>query len=309
MTSSSAIVVKAPLWPVIWLKALRPRSFLTVLFPIYLILVPAAGFGEILDPVLTLLATLAVLLAYAGLLLRNDYQDHLSGFDKLHPDRGSRAIQNGWLKPETVGRAGLFCLILAIVLALPLVWVLPLLLWILLPAMLILGFLFLTPRSHKNFPAGELALAVLGGPLLMGGYEVAVTGYLSWEALLAGAVWGALFLFPVHLRHFEHLFVESQAKVPSLVSFFGFDRSQKLIQRWWVLTLLAFCLLQFWWQARLLTWGFLFLLALASFPFLKSWARLKSPLGSEVKNLRTQGQTLYLLLCLIWALDVLWTSL
>lgn len=301
--------IRRPAWLTVWLKALRPRVFLTVLFPVLLVVVPALSAASGVDPLMALVSVLGVLFAFSALILRNDFQDHLSGLDRLHPDRGSRAIQNGWLPARTIGWASMGFAAVAILIAGFVFWIRPQTAMVLVPAAaLAWGAFFLRSRSFKDLPAGELLVAVLGGPCLVAGLQLAILGSIQGPTLAAGFLWGWLFLFPVHLKNFEHLLIEGQARVPSLIARAGFDRGQKMIRAWWALGFLGFVGLHVWTGASLGLWALTFLLAVQSLVFFRRFAQLQSPLGSEVATVRRQGQLLLLSLTSIWVLEILWRS-
>ncbi|MBX2988574.1 MAG: prenyltransferase [Bdellovibrionaceae bacterium] len=302
------IPVKAvgrPPWPVVWLKALRPRSFLQVLVPMALILL-ASPRGS-LDPDLSWLATLGVLFLQAAVLLRNDVEDHVSGLDRLRSDRGSRAIQKGWLTADHLKGVSFWLLVFSVLCALPIMWARPAILGILLVTALLGGVAFFrSGRGYKDLPGGSWLLFLLGGPLLVVGYGIAVHGTVTLENLLMGILWGWFLLFPVHLRDLEHLIAEGQSGRGSLVGRLGFDRGVKLIGWWWICGVAAFAFYQERVGAPLVFWILLFLVVLGSSFFMRDLRRLRSPAGSAVADLRRQGELSSYALVLLWILEELW---
>lgn len=296
-----------PSWPVVWLKALRPRSFLQVLVPMFLVLASSGAFEMSADPDLPWLATVGVLALHAAALLRNDVQDHLSGFDRVRVDRGSRALQNGWLTVAQLEAASWIFLGIAGLCALPVVFVHPsVLVVIALTVVLGAAGFFREEKSFRDLKAGHLLIFLLGGPLLMAGYSLALTGRLPVEILVSGVVWGWLILFPVHLRDLENLIVEGQSGRASLIGRAGFDRSLTILRFWWLIGLAGFVVVTRLATQPLILRLIVLVLVLLSGRFAWTLSRLKSPAGSEVSALRKRGEFLFLFLVMIWVLESLW---
>jgi 1,4-dihydroxy-2-naphthoate octaprenyltransferase len=299
--------LKNPSWPVVWLKALRPRAFLQVLVPMALILIRAMGSEMGIDPDLPWLTTLGVVFLFAAVLLRTDVQDHLSGVDRVRSDRGSRAIQNGWLTADTLNTASAIFLLLSILVSAPVLFVIPEIIVILIfTALLGIVAFFRRSGTYKDLPGGTWLLFFLGGPLLAVGFEMAVTGGITNWGLALGLLWGWLSLFPSHLRDLKNLIAEGQAGRGSLVGRAGFDNALVWIQAWWVLGVAGFVGFHFYFGAPFWFWILCFCVVAASMRFSLRLKKLKSPAGSEVARLRHHGETLLWLLVLLWAMGSFW---
>lgn len=292
--------IKRPLWPIVWMKALRPRSFLVVLVPLLFILSGTIAAAD-LDPDLPWMVAIGLGSLYAAFLLRNDVQDHLAGFDRVRADRGSRAIQNGWLTAAQLDFAAWIFLGLALVCAGGVVFARPAVAVVIGIAALLGGFTFFRSETpFRDLTMGQLALLLLAGPLLFGGLHLALAGATNGVILAAGVLWGWIALFPIHLRDFENLIVEGQSGRASLIGRAGFDRSIRILHLWWFVALVGFAVLQFTIGVSNLTWIFLFGLVVASIPFSKKLRSLKSPAGSEVARVRRHGEYLFAGMTLLW---------
>lgn len=297
-----------PSWPVIWLKALRPRAFLQILIPMFLVLCLSESQGFLAHPDLPWLATFGMLFLFASLLFANDVQDHLSGVDRILPDRGSRAIQNGWLTASTLQGVSTLCLVIAALFAIPLFFAVPFALLMFLPAVLIGSWAFYRrSESFKDVWTGSLALFLLAGPLLAIGYQTALTEGFDLQGLALGFLWGWLVLFPMHMRSLSQLVAEGRAgSSRTLVGRLGFDRSVRLIQAWWIVGLFGFVGYHYLDRAPFWFWLFLFILVAFSTRFVKALRALKSPAGSAVDSVRRQGEFYFHALILLWVLEALW---
>lgn len=289
----------------VWIRALRPRSFLQVLVPLlYVLLQPAKPW----DPDLALVMSFGLVLTYGALLLRNDIQDHLSGFDQMRSDRGSRAIQSGRLTAADLIRGSWILLALAGVCALFLIFLRPALAVVFLLAGAIAALiLFRREKSFRDLKSGAFALFLLNGPLLFIGLSIALYGNVEASIICAGLLWGWMILFPLHLRDLENLIVEGQSGRGSLVGRLGFDRAQKMIHVWWLVTLISFAAFHFFFGGRLLIWALFLLVVLLSIRFAAKLQFLSSPAGSAVSTLRRQGELLFRAMTLLWILDSLWS--
>lgn len=292
--------IARPAWPVVWLKALRPRSFLLVLVPFLFVLSGTVGAAD-LDPDLPWIVLIGLVALHGAFLLRNDVQDHIAGFDRMRSDRGSRAIQSGWLSAAQLEKAAWGLLGVAVVCAGLTVFARPAVGVVVLAAALLGGFTFFRAETpFREITAGQFFFMLLGGPLLFAGLHVALAGATNEVLVGAGFLWGWIALFPVHLRDLENLIVEGQSGRASLVGRAGFDRSLKIIRVWWFVALLGFAVLQALIGVSSITWILLAALIVASGVFARRVRALRSPAGSEVARVRRFGEYLFVGLVFLW---------
>lgn len=292
--------IERPSWLIVWLKALRPRSFLLVLVPL-LFMLSGTIHSEKLPADLPWIVAIGLVSLHAAFLLRNDVQDHIAGFDRLRTDRGSRAIQNGWLTAAQIERAAYAFLAIAIVCAGLVIFARPSVAIVIAAAALLGGFTFFRSETpFREILGGQFFFLLLGGPLLFTGLHVALAGATNEIIVGVGFLWGWIALFQVHLRDLENLIVEGRSGRASLVGRAGFDRSLKIIRYWWLISLLGFGFMQDAIGVTPFTWVGLAMLIVASGFFARKLRALKSPAGSEVARVRRFGEYLFAGMAFLW---------
>lgn len=288
-----------------WLQILRLREFLSVLIPLFLILCKNRIDDSILDPLSASLSALGIVFLFAALRLRNDFSDHMNGWDRIHPHRGSRAIQQGWVAAETLNSASKMFFVLASLCAVPVLFVFPEVLFMLLPAAM-LGLTLVNAGQRLPLWARDVIPGLLAGPLLVWGFELTVSGGLTFDGLWLGLLWGWLAMFPFHLQRLEHLVVEAPTGAGGWVTSLGFDRALRFIHWWWIFGLSGFVAYQFFFSGFFWFWFFTLILLFVSLRFSSKLGRLRSPMGSQMADIRKRGQYLYMTLVALWVFETLW---
>ncbi len=299
--------IKRPHILTVWIKALRIRSFLTVLFPLFLVLSKNLIGGSGIDPWTLLFATWGVLFLFAAVNLRNDYVDHMKGFDRIDSKLGNRPIQSGWVTAESVRKVSGGFLLLAVLMSLPVMLAFPEISVFVLGAGC-LGYLtlFRLRRTFKEWAGGEFGILILVGPLLTCGFELAITGNIFVETLFLGLLWGWMALLPVHLKNLSLIVSQSQAGVSNLMTYFGFDRGKKLIYYWWLAAIILYAGYHYFYTGAFWAVALSFLVTLASLGFSIKLLKLQSPVGSEMEALLRRGMKLVDLVIILWVVDRLW---
>jgi 1,4-dihydroxy-2-naphthoate octaprenyltransferase len=184
-----------------WFKATQPHSFVASFVGVALGTAIAWDHGETFDPVAFLLAAIGVVCLHAGTNMSNDSIDFRRGIDDLPPHLvspftgGARVLPEGAVSMESHRRVwiGFYALggIVGLVLALtrPGGWIL-----------LVLGglggliglFYTLPPLALQYHGAGEVAVVVIFGPLVVLGSYAVQLGTLAWEPLFASLPLGLL---------------------------------------------------------------------------------------------------------------------
>ncbi len=285
----------------------RARSFLLVMAPLFLILTKNYVDRTLAYPETTFLAICGVMLAFIAVNLRNDFMDHMTGIDRVLDRSGSRSIQRGWLSANQVRWSANVFLVLSLLTAIPLIVVIPELLY-LTGAALALGLWaqFKKQTSFKDRVGGEFSLFLLLGPLLTTGFQLAVNGKFEAESVWLGAVWGWLVVFMVHLKNFKNILASSQAGFTNTVNWLGFDRSRRLLVVWWS-AFIVFNFIFHWYYAGVY-WGWYMsiTLVLCSFPFVNRLRKTTSPVGSEVLAAFRAGFQLFAITITLWVLECFW---
>lgn len=289
------------------LQTFKVRSFLLILLPLFLIMTKNIDDQTMKDPISTLIATVGVLLAFISINLRNDYMDHMKGVDRVLERSGSRAIQKGWVTAAQVKTYSTVFLVLAILLAIPVLYAFPDLIWIIAASLAIgLWAQFTKQNSFKYRIGGELAMFIMLGPLLTMGFQLAMGAPLDEESFWIGFVWGWAVLFVVHLRNFMNIFPSSQAGFTNTINWIGFDKARPFLAIWWLI-FVGFNLVYHSLYAGTY-WGVYLsvVLLFASFNFIYKLKQISSPIGSEMRALFRYGFYLFLITIGMWIFECLW---
>ena len=159
------------------------------------------------DPVLWLLATLALLLAHATNNLVNDLTDHLKGVDKNNYFRaiyGLHALEHKLLSMRGLVGYAAFSGLIAIVIGVYLVAVRGPFAFALLMAGVAFVLFYTWPLKYIGL--GELAVILVWGPLMIGGTYFIVTGTWDWNVVLIGlpyALGATTVIFGKHIDKLE----------------------------------------------------------------------------------------------------------
>lgn len=292
---------------IVLLQTFKVRSFLLVLLPLFLIMTKNVADRKMMDPLMSVIATMGVLLAFIAVNLRNDYMDHMKGVDRVLQRSGSRAIQNGWVTAAQVKAYSTILLLFAIIMSIPVLITYPVV-GLIIGLALVVGLWaqFQKENSFKYQIGGELALFLMLGPLLTVGYQLAMGARFDQESFWIGCVWGWLVLFVVHLRNFMNIFAGGQAGFTNTVIWLGFDKTRRLLAIWWGLFLVFNLTYHILFAGYY--WGFYLALALGflSIGFIMKVKHVSSSVGSEVRAVFRSGFRLFLLTIGLWIFECLW---
>jgi 1,4-dihydroxy-2-naphthoate octaprenyltransferase len=300
--------IKKPIWPVVFLKTIRVRQFIFVLFPLFYLLLQNRFLESVKDVNLVFLSLVGVVSLFASLQLRNDFHDHLNGLDRIRHKGLSTPLLQGWVTAKELSQWAWFFVGVSAVCSVPLIFVFPQLMAVLLVSTLALTWSLYRPlSSFKNIFAGEVVFGFLVGPLLAIGFQISVTGEFSFQSLFFGLIWGAAILFRMYLQSFENMAALSQAKVKNILNVFGFDRSKLFILCWWGAVLLLFVIYHLIYFHFLVWAGTLAITLFFSYQFFNRMKLVQSPLGSPLVDLQRNGQQLFDLLVSLWVLQCLFS--
>jgi len=169
-----------------WILAARPRTLGAAFVPVLAGAALAAGAGTF-DTMATILIMICAVLIQIATNFFNDAIDHTKGADTAERLGPVRATSAGLLSPRAMMTGGTVCLVIASILAIPLVlhggW-----------PILVLGIVSIVlayAYTGGPFPIAYLGLGEIFVVLFFGVFAVAGTFYLntmefSWGAVLAG---------------------------------------------------------------------------------------------------------------------------
>jgi 1,4-dihydroxy-2-naphthoate polyprenyltransferase len=173
------------------------------------------------DPILWILAALALVLAHATNNLLNDLTDHLKGVDRNNYFRaiyGLHALEHNLLSVRGLLGYAAFSGLIAIAIGVYLVSVRgPLALWLLLAGAV---FVLFYTWPLKYIGLGEVAVILVWGPLMIGGTYFIVTGQWDWAVPLVGlpyAIGATTVIFGKHIDKLEDDRVKGIHTLPVLV--------------------------------------------------------------------------------------------
>lgn len=289
-----------------WLQILKIRNLLMVAFPLFLILVTALSAGASLDLRIGTLAALGSFALMIAVNLQNDFLDHLSGLDRLHPDSRIRVIQKGWVTAEQMKRWSYFYAILGFGLGLPAIIKYPDIWWIV-GGVLVFGIFGLTSyRMGLRYRLwSEFSVFFLLGPVLTLGLHFSFGGIWSFQILSFGVYSGLLSLFYLHIKNFEQIMVNDQARFLNTISFLGFEKSKWMLAAYWGILLLG--LMAFYLQGAEL-WSLVSQVFFAVYftqKFYRKLFTLRSPIGSQISEACFAAKLGILTLMAIWSFDLL----
>ena len=298
-----ATTVESPSLFIVISALVRPTSLIFSMGPMLTVLA-RAGLREI-NWIVAIASFIGVLAFQMATNLFNDYGDHMKGQDRVRPQGGSRAIQNGWVRARSVKIAALGLTGLAALCGLPAIIRAPVLILAGLALLFTMEFAFQRLRLKARGWAEGIAF-LLTGPLLTVGYIYAVTGEATLADASLGCVFGAIALLYFHSANFENIMVDSQAGARTWATRAGFDASKTFFHIVAVACVgisVIHCLAVEQ-SPRLLA------LPLAQTALLylatRRVVRLKSPLSSELQGLRDFGIQLSWLTAFVMIPNYVW---
>lgn len=283
-----------------WAAIFKLHHLLWAMVPIFLILTKSWVDEDPIDLGLALASIAGVTALLIGGNLFNDYWDHMSGVDRVHPQSSDRALQQGWVTAQATRFWAFVFLIVGIVCGLPAIFArVELLPFVAISAAGILVYGVFSWRGFKYRWGTELAMFWLLGPLLAIGFQSAATGAWDLETFLIGWLMGWLLVFALHLKNFEHLLVNAQVGFSNTMAALGFERAKSVLEIWWVLFAVQFVIYHLSYTPSLWAWSSL-IPALLSVKFLRRLRALATPAGSHITAVVAMGR-----LCL-WSAVAVW---
>ena len=292
------------------------NSFILILLPLFYIFTKNYSTGLISNPqsntLSITLAALAVIFLFAGLNIRNDVNDHISGFDRVNLDSKPKPIRMGWISAHKAARVSLILIFIASILAGPVVFFHPELIRVVV-VLLVLFFIgrFAKKNSYKQQHLGELILFILVGPVLASGYQMALGAAIDIEVLSFGVLWGFAVSYLIQVNNFSHIMTSSQSGISNSMTKLGFDRAQKFLVWSWSMFLLTWIFFHYLYAEVFAAIIVTVLLILWSIPFLKKILNIKSPMGSGLQQIHREAQKTFLFMVSILVLEnltSLWTN-
>lgn len=286
--------IEKPNFLLLLASLIKVRSFIILLFPILYVLL--MNFRQLSFDLLSFVFAMASsVLLFAGLNVRNDVHDHISGYDRVNIDSNTKPIRLGWITAKAASQISLVLVFAAGALSAPTILLNPEVVWVILFSLgLFLIGRFAKNNSYKNQHFGELVLFMLAGPCLVVGFQLASGTSIDLQVLLFGVLWGLAVLFLIQLNNFSHIMTSSQNGIRNTVTKLGFDLAPKFLVFCWLVFLAVWGAHQFLFFNNL--WGALSSVTLAALSvwFFIKILNIKSPMGSGLNKARRSGYYLFL---------------
>lgn len=299
--------IKRPNYFVYWLHLIKLKSFLFFVFPLFIVLTKNFVDDRMNDPASLLYTVIGGLLIYAGFNIRQDVNDHVSGFDRVFHATAPKPISKGWISASEASFLSWFLIGIGLLVCIPsfilqreLVRVA-----VALGAIFILGR-FASRNSFKTKEVGEIAMFLLAGPGISSAFQVALGSGIDTEILAFGVLWGTAVLFLVHLNNFIYLMDSEKLGLENAMIKYGFDRSKKFLILWWMAIIALWIAFHYFYAATYMTWFTSSLLAFWSIPTLIKFAEIQSPVGSDLVEAHNKGRRNFDLMIMLFCMEHLW---
>ncbi len=282
-------------------------NYILILMPFFYILVKAYTSNQSFDAFTGSLSGIAMLFLFAGLNIRNDVSDHISGYDRVNLSNRKRPIAQGWITAYRSSQISWLLILLAAFISIP-IFILHKELFRL-GAIVILLFVFgqfVKKNSYKSNRFGETILFILVGPALACGYQISLGALVDNQILVFGSFWGLAVLFLVHMNNFSHLLTSSQSKIQNTMTKMGFDRAQFFLVVWWLLCCVMWFIFHLTYAEKITSFLVTLILVVCSIPFVIKILKLKSPVGSDLIRIRKDSYKIFLLMVTLFFIENFW---
>lgn len=239
--------------------------------------------------------------------MRNDIFDHISGFDRVNISSSTKPILAGWITASRLSKVSWVSISIGTLFAIP-VLLLQFQIWkvLMCAVSLILLGQFLKKNSYKEKDLGELILFLLMGIGISIGFQVALGINLDIQIVAFGIFWGSVVLFLVHINNFSHLLTSTQAGIKNSITKLGFDRAKIFLASWWSLSLILWSLFHYEFAQGFWKWLGTICLIVLSIPLLLLLSQVRSPLGSQLIQIRQRAYATFLAMVFLFFIEHIW---
>lgn len=169
---------------------------------------------------------ISLVFVHAGIFALNDYRDYLSGVDRIRKNGGTRVLIGGHVAAFQVKSLSIVLILVGFIFAIPVFLHQPFTFAYAL-AVAVFALLFI-----GKLRAG-ISSFLLFGPLLVSGAAigtgVGVKMLLTKDWLFLSCLGGAMACLYLHARQFSTVFDDHMAKVKTIATRIGFDRTRYLL--------------------------------------------------------------------------------
>lgn len=288
-----------------WVTYLIKWKYFSLLYiPLYLVIAKNILFNRFFDPLSLALSAIAASLLFAGLNIRNDVIDHISGYDRIISSGKIKPIMKGWINATEASKISWWLIVSSALFAVPVFFRQPesIRVAIIVSVLFLIGN-FIRKNSYKDKYFAEFILFLLFGPGLLSGYQVALGSGVDTEILALGTLWGFGVLFLFYLNQLRYLFNTSKSNIVNTITKMGFDESKNFLVMWWCVFIILWALFHKFYSSTF--WAFFtsFTLIFWSFPTFIKIAASRSPMGSELKLVYKIGIRNFVLMIFLIVLE------
>ena len=291
----------------IFIRLIKWNYFFLIFVPLYYIFVKNFVYQRLFDLLSFYLSIAASLFLFAGLNIKNDILDHISGFDWIIKSKSKRPVLQGWITAHAANKFSNILIIIAACLAGPICFRQNEVFRIsIITLLLFLVGNFLNKNNYKFSYISEFILFIMLGPALCSGYQVALGSGVDTEVLIFGSAWGVAVLFLMYVVQFEHLFETSQAKIYNTMTKMGFDKSKSFLKLWWGFFILLWIIYHYFYASQYWLWFSALVLIFWSLSAFVQIAQADSPMGSNLFRVRRSCFKIFTLMILLLILEQSW---
>lgn len=291
--------LKVPSLPIVLFQVIRWKRLSFFVFPMLSVFTLLTISKMNPSPMLAFTAFMSVVFFQISAWLLNDFEDHMQGLDRVHQSSGSRIIQKGWMKAFEVRQMAYLFFGLAVGTGLPHILSHPFLAGVGLMAALVTLFYSKHKRGVRSSGLAEVVSFLIFGPLLIFGYSAVLVLDSSPVLTLGKELWPIALLNGLHasltvfLIHFAAIFYHGLARIRSLPSLLGFDRSRlaglAAIPALLLLYVAVLAHLKSDWRGYLI----FCLVLLVGFRLIRALSRCKGPLSSQMLGVRGWAESFH----------------
>jgi len=304
------VSVKKPSGVSIFLTLIKFQNLFLILLPLFYVAIKNYVDNHFRDPTTCVIATMGMLFIFAALNIRNDVNDHVSGYDRVNvAQRGQygKPIQQGWITASQASMISWVLTLFAMAISFPVMLRQPEEARVIaVVIVLIFAGRLLSKNSYKNQRWGEVIFFILAGPGVVSGYQVALGAGVDTEGLAFGVLWAWGIQFLVHLNNFNHILTSSQAGIKNTMTNAGFDKAKKILIGWWCAFIVLWVLYHYFYASTFWSYLTTAVLIFWSIPTFIKISEIQSPLGSDLAEAKRVGYRNFLLMCVLLVIEFYW---
>lgn len=283
------------------------KSFIIILFPLFYVMTKNLISSRLADPFSLSFASVALMLVYAGLSIRNDISDYVSGFDRVNVPYSEKPILKGWVTAQRLSQVSWILIGLSLLCSIPTLILQQEEIKVV-AVVIVLLFLgqFFNKNVYKEKRLGEFIFFFLIGVGLTSGLQVAAGAGIDSQIICFGILWGFCTLFLIHINNFSHLITSTTSGIKNSMTQLGFDKAKKFLLIWWTICLLIWFAFHLKFVSLPIAALQTLFLTLFSLPLFHKLRTIRSPLGSDLVQVRHVAYRTFLAMIALFFIESVW---